>query len=259
MIAKQYLYNYQTIIHFSAPVTNHFFSLRCIPCVNTCQQVVKRNMFLHPSDHLIFGSDAWGNPLQYGNRTEAHDAFIFTSSGEVSLSPYRIPEHTPAYVFRAASALTGLSGSMKAFLADTEQKENRAFDRALLLADKIHAYMCYCPGSTQIDTTATAAFQQRKGVCQDYAHILIALCRACGIPARYVNGFMQGTGVTHAWVEVLVNDEWRGIDPTNNRLIEYGYIKVAHGRDAMDCQVNRGVFTGCATEHTEIRVIVEAL
>lgn len=119
--------------------------------------------------------------------------------------------------------------------------------------------MCYSPGSTQIDTTAIEVFQQRKGVCQDYAHILIAMCRACGIPARYVNGFMQGVGVTHAWVEVLVNGEWRGIDPTNNRLIEYGYIKLAHGRDAMDCRVNRGVFTGNATEQTEIRVIVEEL
>lgn len=59
MIVKKYLYNYQTIIHFSTPVTNHFFSLRCMPCVNACQQVVKRDMFLHPSDYLIYGADAW--------------------------------------------------------------------------------------------------------------------------------------------------------------------------------------------------------
>ena len=259
MIIKKYLYNYQTIVHFSSPVTSHFFSLRCMSCVNTCQQIVKRDMFLHPSDYLVYGADAWGNPLQYGRRADAHDAFIFVSSGEARLSPYCIPELTPGYVFRVESALTGLSDSMKAFLSDTGQKKNNELDFALLLAENIYTYMCYSPGSTQIDTTAIEAFQQRKGVCQDYAHILIAMCRACGIPARYVNGFMQGVGVTHAWVEVLVNGEWRGIDPTNNRLIEYGYIKLAHGRDAMDCRVNRGVFTGNATEQTEIRVIVEEL
>lgn len=64
MIIKKYLYNYQTIVHFSSPVTSHFFSLRCMPCVNTCQQIVKRDMFLHPSDYLVYGADAWGNPLQ---------------------------------------------------------------------------------------------------------------------------------------------------------------------------------------------------
>lgn len=258
-MTKRYLYNYQTIIRFSSPITRHFFSLRCMPCVNACQQVVKRDMFLHPSDYLIYGADAWGNPLQYGSRAEAHDAFIFVSSGEAKLTPYCIPESTPGYVFRVESALTGLSDSMKAFLADVAPKKNNPLDSALLLADKIHDYMCYSPGSTQIDTTAMEAFQQQKGVCQDYAHILIALCRACDIPARYVNGFMQGTGVTHAWVEVLTGGEWRGIDPTNNQLIEYGYIKLAHGRDAMDCRVNRGVFTGNATQQTEIRVIVEEL
>lgn len=75
--------------------------------------------------------------------------------------------------------------------------------------------------------------------------------------ARYVNGFMQGIGLTHAWVEVHDGKAWHGIDPTNNRLIEYGYVKLSHGRDALDCPVNRGVFTGMASQQVEIRVIVE--
>lgn len=259
MIVKRYLYNYQTIIHFSTPITGHFFSLRCMPCLNACQQVEKREMFLHPADYIHYGSDAWGNPLQYGSRTEAHDSFIFVSSGEAMLTPYGIPESAPGDVFRGESSLTGLSEPMKKFIADIDRQKNDPLECAMALAEKTYGYMSYSPGSTQVDTTAMDAFHQRKGVCQDYAHILIALCRACGIAARYVNGFMQGIGVTHAWVEVLVNGMWKGIDPTNNRLIEYGYIKLAHGRDAMDCRVNRGVFTGNATQQTEIRVIVEEL
>ena len=78
-----------------------------------------------------------------------------------------------------------------------------------------------------------------------------------GIGARYVCGFMQGEGVTHAWVEVYCNGYWLALDPTHNRKIEYGYIKLAQGRDAADCPVNRGVFTGSAIQTTHVEVIVE--
>lgn len=259
MAVKKYLYNYQTIVHFSSPVTWHFFSLRCMPCTNACQQAEKQNLFLNPADYILYGNDAWGNLLQYGSQSEEHDSFVCVSSGEIKQTSYSIPDSTSGDVFRVESLLTGWSDPMREFVSDVRCLKDDPLECAMRLAEKTYGYMCYLPGSTQINTTAMDAFDQRKGVCQDYAHILIALCRACGIAARYVNGFMQGIGVTHAWVEVLVNGEWRGIDPTNNRLIEYGYIKLAHGRDAMDCQVNRGVFTGCATQHTQIRIIVEEL
>lgn len=255
---KRFLYNYQTIIRFSAPVSRHCFLLRCMPCVNACQQVSKRELFVHPSDGIIYGADGWRNPIQYGNRMEAHDSFVFVSSGEARLAPYGIPSGgAQEEVFKLQSALTSPSEPMKSFLADTEGC--RPLERALRLSQKIYGYMRYVPGSTRADTSAAEAFALGKGVCQDYAHVLIALCRQSGIPARYVNGFLTGTGATHAWVEVLDDGVWRGIDPANNRLIEYGYIKLAHGRDAMDCPVNRGVFIGTAAQQTEIRVIVEEI
>ncbi len=254
---KRFFYNYQTITHFSEPVGGHYFLLRCMPCVNTCQQTGKRELFVHPAGSIIYGADAWKNPIQYGSRMEPHDSFVFVSSGEVRLTPYCIPEDTTADVFRVQSHLTALSVPMRTFLAGTE--EGTVLQRALCLSQKIHAYMRYVPGKTRTETTAADAFALQEGVCQDYAHILISLCRASGIPARYANGFIAGIGATHAWVEVLDGGKWRGIDPTHNCLIEYGYIKVAHGRDAMDCPVNRGVFTGMAIQQTEIRVIVEEI
>lgn len=231
-----------------------------MPCVNACQQAGKRELFLHPSDYLTYGADSWGNPIQYGSRLDAHDSFIFVSSGEARLTSYCLPaghEHA-GDVFRVQSALTGLSAPMKRFLAETDGNGD-VLERALRLSQRIYEYMSYTPGSTQMETTAQTAFDQRQGVCQDYAHILISLCRAQGMAARYVNGFMQGIGATHAWVEVLDGDVWRGIDPTNNQLIEYGYIKLSHGRDATDCPVNRGIFTGVASQQVEIRVIVEEI
>lgn len=254
---KKFFYNYQAITHFSKPVGKHYFLLRCMPCVNVCQQAGKRELFIHPDGSVIYGADAWKNPIQYGCRMEEHDSFVFVSSGEMRLASYRIPEDSFSDVFRVPSRLTVPSVAMKGLLADVD--EGKPLDCALCLAQKVHDYMHYVSGKTNTDTAAAEAFSLRVGVCQDYAHILITLCRASGISARYVNGFIAGIGETHAWVEVLDGGYWWGIDPTHNCQIENGYIKVAHGRDAMDCPVNRGVFTGMGVQQTDIRVIVEEI
>lgn len=254
---KRYLYNYQTIIHFSSPISKHFFKLRCMPCVNACQQQSKRELFVHPSDSVTYGADAWGNPIQYGNRWEAHDSFVFVSCGEARLSLYHIPETNPEILFSLPSKLTETTQIMREITAHLSPAT--PLDQALALSDWVHQHLRYQPGVTHPHTTASEALSLGQGVCQDYAHILLALCRSIQIPARYVNGFMEGEGETHAWIEVYDKDAWWGIDPTHNQLIEFGYIKLSHGRDAEDCSVNRGVFTGTATQTAEIRVIVEEI
>ena len=98
-----------------------------------------------------------------------------------------------------------------------------------------------------------------KGVCQDYAHILIALCHMDGIGARYVVGFMIGEGATHAWVEIMCGGYWYGLDPTNNLMVDETYIKLSHGRDYNDCTVVRGSFYRQASQHQEVYVSVEEL
>lgn len=255
---KRYRYNYQTLIRFSSPVTWHFFLLRCMPCENTFQKTEQQQLYLQPEKHPVYGTDGFGNPIQYGEYLNAHDSFVFVSSGIASLTSYRIPEPAANGLFRTASALTAPSDEIRA-LGDSVSRSGTVLTQAMALSQAVYNQMVYTPGSTGIDTTARQALAQRQGVCQDYAHILTALCRVRGIAARYVNGFIPGTGATHAWVEVYDNGYWYGIDPTHNQLIEYGYIKIAHGRDAADCPVNRGCFRGPACQHTEVRVIVEEL
>lgn len=212
---------------------------------------------MHPSDGVTHETDTWGNPIQYGNRIDPHDSFVFVSIGEADLSPYQLPDKEPTPLFLLPSKLTTATNSMVEIAQAFTQKS--ALSQACALSTWVYQHMHYQPGSTQSSTTAAEALAQGKGVCQDYAHILLALCRTAHIPARYVNGFMEGEGATHAWVEVYDQSAWWGIDPTNNRQIEWGYIKLSHGRDAEDCPVNRGVFTGTATQTAEIRVIVEEL
>ena len=118
---------------------------------------------------------------------------------------------------------------------------------------------CYTSGSTDIYTTASQAFAKGEGVCQDYAHIMITLCRILGIPARYVNGLMIGEGYSHAWVEIYTGEGWYGLDPTNNLHVDDYYIKFAHGRDYSDCILDKGLFRGITNQTQEIYVNVEEI
>ena len=101
---------------------------------------------------------------------------------------------------------------------------------------------------TDIDTRIDEVLHHRKGVCQDYAHLFIAICRKNKIPARYVSGYLNqgadfiGSSQMHAWVEALVPGlGWIGFDSTNNLLADHHYVKIAHGTDFRDCSPIVGI------------------
>ncbi|GAC1337275.1 MAG: transglutaminase family protein [Candidatus Dormibacteria bacterium] len=107
--------------------------------------------------------------------------------------------------------------------------------------------MRYAPGRTSVRTTAAEAFAQRAGVCQDYAHVLLAVVRRLGLPSRYVSGQLLGTGGSHAWVEVLVprdtgDAEVLSLDPTHGCSTGFKYITVAVGRDYADVAPLSGTY-----------------
>ncbi len=128
-------------------------------------------------------------------------------------------------------------------------------DAGLALADRINAWvaatMRYRHDVTSVRTTAAEALALGAGVCQDYAHVMLALCRLCGLPARYVSGHMVGEGGSHAWVEVLlpsVTDRSSlvavAFDPTNDRMAGASYLTVAVGRDYADVAPTYGTYSG---------------
>ncbi len=119
--------------------------------------------------------------------------------------------------------------------------------------------MTYTPGVTNIYTDAINAFALKKGVCQDYTHIMLSMLKYRGIPSRYVAGMMVGEGATHAWVEVFYKGFWVGVDPTNDRIVNEDYFKLAHGRDYNDCIIDKGVFTGNCNQKQKVRVRVKEL
>ncbi len=125
------------------------------------------------------------------------------------------------------------------------------------LMHELYRGFSYVPGSTGVETTAEEALAGGKGVCQDYAQILIALCRMAGYPARYVVGLLPGEGATHAWTEVWQNGRWLGLDPTHDCRTDGRYIRLSQGRDFADCSVDRGCFKGSAAQRQKIYIKVE--
>lgn len=121
-------------------------------------------------------------------------------------------------------------------------------DAGLGLAQRINAWvaahMHYRHDVTTVHTTAAEALALGAGVCQDYAHVMLALCRLSGLPARYVSGHMVGEGGSHAWVEVLLPSATVAFDPTNDRVAGPSYLTVAVGRDYADVAPTHGSYCG---------------
>jgi transglutaminase-like putative cysteine protease len=171
-------------------------------------------------------------------RTTDHGPHILP--GEV-LSSYREP-----------SALTQPDEELRrvaAMLLEDEQGQEQPAALAGRINDWVHSAISYEHGATGIHTTAAQALALGRGVCQDYAHLMLALCRICGLPARYVSGHLLGEGGTHAWVEVLVPAPERpgealalAFDPTHGCGINLHYITVAVGRDYYDVAPTSGTF-----------------
>jgi transglutaminase-like putative cysteine protease len=123
----------------------------------------------------------------------------------------------------------------------------------------------YAKQNTRVDSPIDDALQIRAGVCQDFAHLMIALARRLQIPCRYISGYLfhqsekheRSTGATHAWVEALLPDlGWVGFDPTNNTLVTDRHIRVAVGRDYADVPPTRGIFRGSAESELSVNVRV---
>jgi transglutaminase-like putative cysteine protease len=139
------------------------------------------------------------------------------------------------------------------------------------LMHKIHREFSYAPGTTSISTSAIEAFEARRGVCQDFAHIMLACLRSRGLAARYVSGYLRttpppgsdaavlGADASHAWVSVFCPPfGWIDLDPTNDVRVGTGHIVIAWGRDFGDVSPLRGVIVGGGRHRLSVRVSVQA-
>ena len=254
---KGFQFSYRLGISLDAPVQNHCFTLRCLPQSDARQRITALQYTVSPQDFLSLSKDQWGNLLVYGSFRGESGAFRVEVTGvaETALSPW-VPAIHPERerIFALPTPMTAADPVLTEYAAIITG--GHALEAAEQVMALLHTTMRYVPGSTNVHTTAAQAFAQGQGVCQDFAHVMLALLRQRHIPCRYVTGMLPGEGRSHAWVEVLFRGGWYGFDPTNLCSCAGEYIKLSHGRDARDCAINKGIFRGGANQISEESVIV---
>ncbi len=252
---KSLFFESTTTLHFDAPVVDHHFLLRSLPPSFAGQRIISATLQLVPGVPYTLSCDGFGNLNETGCIPFPHTEFIYKVSGMAQINEDERQKERLHPIFTHPSHYTKVSKEMKTFL-QTLDLQGSTLAQSLQLSDAVYNRIEYKSGSTCTATTAAEAFAGGCGVCQDFAHIFIALARLAGIPARYANGLPLGEGQSHAWTEIYADGMWQGLDPTRNRLIGEDYVRFCTGRDFLDCALERGVLFGKAnqTQNTITRV-----
>lgn len=218
-----------------------------------------------PEVELREERDEWGNLVvnlyvEHVDRAIDFTAWIVIEK-EAAAGPIRVSRETyddPA--LREPSRLTAPDDALRAAARELAAPGGSELALGARVNAWVHGQMEYEWGKTGVRTTASQAYALRRGVCQDYAHVMLALLRQCGVPARYVSGHLLGEGGTHAWVEVLLPDPERpgaylahAFDPTHNSEPAQIHITVAAGRDYGDVAPTSGTFRAPHNGHLSAR------
>lgn len=247
--------HYQMQIHFSSEVRHHQYLLRILP---RRDRYVWEQMQLTIDQQAInldhIPADGLGNALIIGQLLEPHRTFSVQLHAQLSPKTQLI-DSLPPSLFGAHTALTYLSVEQaESWLTGVELPTDH-YALAIALMACVFSQLQYQQGQTETHHPVAALLAQPVGVCQDFAHLLIALLRHCKLPARYVAGVAQGEGESHAWVEAWLGNQWLALDPTHHCVIapDMPYIAFAIGRDSQDCPLNSGAFSGNAQQSLSIQ------
>jgi transglutaminase-like putative cysteine protease len=217
------------------------------------QRRISERLRVAPEIEAVSGLDRFGNIVVTlcADRVDEKLEIEFHTTIERS-SGFEIRRVDPRWLsdpaFREPTPLTRPDGAIRAAAERLRQESRDDVELAAAINAFVFGHMTYRKDATSVATTAAEAFALRAGVCQDYAHVMLSIARACGLSARYVSGHMIGEAATHAWTEIVLPSEDRGaavawpFDPTNNRPESLDYVVVAIGRDYGDVAPTSGTF-----------------
>ena len=255
VVAATYAIEQSIRYDYRSPITNLRHRLVISPrAIHGDQRRGIHDLSVTPPARVRVSTDAFGNEVGVLNvaRVERNLTFSLRSIvvrdarfGAHVADPH---EYADPALRGDGSRLTRLDDALRDAAAGLRARYANPHELAEAIVGFVHREMNYTKNVTDVFTTAAVAFDMRRGVCQDYAHVTLALARACGLAARYVSGHLLGEGATHAWIEILIpaGDHVRvlAFDPTTGRHTNWRYIVVAVGRDYEDVAPTSGVFTG---------------
>jgi transglutaminase-like putative cysteine protease len=281
LLEVRHLTQYQ----YDRPVRESVMELWMQPRQGHSQRLVSFELELDPAAQLLSYADTFGNAVYHFDVPQPHERLSITARAAVETQAGPpLPEGLDMgewdrlrgefvrgenFDFLRQSGFTIETGALRAFVAEHDIDLYRTRDPLTaisLLSERIYSAFAYEAGVTDVESSIDLALTTRRGVCQDFSHIMIAICRSWGIPARYVSGYLftdrqagdrSDPDATHAWVEAfLPSTRWIGFDPTNNVRAGERHIAAAIGRDYADVPPSRGVFKGEAESELSVGVTV---
>lgn len=273
--------HHQTLYRYPGSVHGNANELRLTPKKSLWQEPSFFLLRVLPSTRMRRFLDLHGNQVSYFEIEEPHSSLsietnctIVTRDRYGAGAPPEIPlvelEDPQAMEvvepFLQPTSLVDVPPEIWRAAVDIRADERHVFGLALSLMHFVHQSCTYVSGVTDVHTTASSFWMHKRGVCQDFAHLLLALCRSVQLPARYVSGYLydarrteiRGAHATHAWVEVwLPGIGWHGMDPTNNCLTHENYVVLAAGRDYHDVPPVKGSFWGPPERDMQVMVHIE--
>jgi transglutaminase-like putative cysteine protease len=269
---------HRTSYTYAAPVRDSFNEARLQPFSDEWQTVDHFLLKVLPAARLRHHLDFYSNVVHHFELNEPHTTLTVESNLRVTIKPRpllaanatpwplaRIGEaerETRVFDFLQASRFVETSPEFWRLAIDATQEITDTWQAALALMKLVHSSLNYEPNSTSVHTHARDVLQDKRGVCQDFAHVMLSLCRALKIPALYVSGYLatEIASATHAWVEVLIPGVgWRALDPTHNCQPDETYVKIAVGRDYADVAPVTGQYKGTTERQMEVRVNIKQL
>ncbi|HPA40027.1 MAG TPA: transglutaminase family protein, partial [Phenylobacterium sp.] len=272
-----------TQYHYAETVRESVLEVWMQPQKGARQRLISFELELDPPAQLFSYADAYGNAVYHFDVPQPHDRLnIVARSAVETQAPPPLPDALDMgewdrlrgefvrgenFDFLRHHGFAIETEALKAFMVERDIDQLRSRDpltAVRTLSTIIYESFAYEPGVTDADSPIDQALGARSGVCQDFAHIMIAICRSWGIPARYVSGYLftdrqagdrSDPDATHAWVEVfLPSTRWIGLDPTNNVMAGERHIAAAVGRDYADVPPSRGVYKGDAESQLAVGV-----
>ncbi len=269
---------HETRLQYTEPISEWLTEVRMEPVSDERQSCHSFHLRLSEPAGVFSYRDGFGNRVHHFNLLVPHkevrmlaaslvETYPFTTSLESStavfpMEPSNLPVETYDFVsFRGPIRHTPL---LDPILEKLRPEQGASIgDIAGRISEYIHNHFEYARDVTNASSPIAELLQHGKGVCQDFAHLMIAILRSYGIPARYVSGYIHRENresQSHAWCEAWLPDlGWVGVDPTNNRVVNDHFVKVAVGRDFTDVPPNKGVYRGRAVESILVRVETRAL
>ena len=290
MTVERYTVEHETRYTYRAAVAQSWQLAHLTPRALPWQTLVSHELRVDPApDERRDEYDSFGNPITHFSLHAAHRALRVRMNCVVEIGERPAPEgsEAPAWeavrdALRADPAQDGLmparmceptrlvpiSDAASVYAAPSFGRGRGWLEAVTDLMRRVHADFEFEPGSTTVSTSVDEVLYQKRGVCQDFAHLMLASLRGHGLPARYMSGYLLtdpppgrprllGADASHAWVAAYAPEHgWVEFDPTNNRLADQRYITLAWGGDYADAVPLRGVILGGRGQNMEVEVSV---